>query len=109
MLNETVSQVWLRVRRAAEWPLVWHTSVEKAILILFERVGITGADEPVLVLFKPDLAVGQLIETDEVDLLLSVVADRRVSLLDMPRPEGISCSPKLSLAVAGCASRRSLV
>jgi hypothetical protein len=72
-----------RLRRALAWLLVWRTSLDTTALILFEGVGITVADELVLLLFDAELPVDRLLEMDEAGLLLGVVIDRRVGLADM--------------------------
>jgi hypothetical protein len=52
-------------------------------LIFFEGGGITVADGLVRLLFELDLAVGRLLEANEVGLLPGIVANRAVGLLDM--------------------------
>ena len=69
-----MSQGRMGVRRSLEWLRVWCTSIERAALIVSEGVGITVADELVLLVFEPGLAVDRLYETYEAGCLLGVVA-----------------------------------
>jgi hypothetical protein len=86
-----------------EWLLIWHASVEREVLILFERVGIKVADGHVLLLFE--LVRNRLFEMDEASCMMGVIADQS----RFAGQKDLAGHPNFAAAMAGCVSRRLLV